>query len=363
MKRRYFIKTSAALLSLSLLPASLTAAGNPHKRRFRLLFDFDLKYDQKLFPARLWNPLPRHTPWQKVKLLRCTGNYDMSNINRKNDYDAQILYTAWQKSDRPKKLTIEMELETTDRSVPLQKILRASRQNLPIPDSVRLYLKPTAHIPTDGKVAQKAAELTKGIGDRFQRVSAIYDWVTETTFRDPAVIGCGIGDAGKMMRSGYFGGKCTDISSLFVALLRAAGIPAREVFGIRVGKSHFSPALGKSDDKGFADISTWQHCRVEYYIPGAGWIPSDPADITKLELVEKRKYGDPRVQALKKRYLHTWEMNWIGFNSARDFVLYPRPEQYPLNMLGYPYAEVQDEVLNYYAPKTFSYRFTSQELF
>jgi len=33
-----------------------------------------------------------------------------------------------------------------------------------------------------------------------------------------------------------------------VALVRAVGVPAREVFGIRLGKSHFSAALGKSDE-------------------------------------------------------------------------------------------------------------------
>ncbi len=55
-------------------------------------------------------------------------------------------------------------------------------------------------------------------------------------------------------------------------------------------------------------------------------------------------------------------MNWVGFNSARDFMLFPKPEQYPLNMLGYPYCEVNDDVLNYYMPKSFAYQITSQEL-
>jgi len=111
-----------------------------------------------------------------------------------------------------------------------------------------------------------------------------------------------------------------------------------------------------------ADISTWQHCRTEYLIPGAGWIPADPADITKLELVEKLTHEKPRVQTLKQRYLHSWEMNWVGFNWGRDFVLSPKPEQYPINMLGYPYGEIEDDVLDYYTPSSFAYRITSQEI-
>ncbi len=360
--RRDFLHYATLLAGAACCPTLTWAETTNESRRFNLQFDFNIKYDEPAFPARLWVPLPEYRSYQKVRELTFGGNYNAFEFNTQNPYDARTFYAQWEKSATPKKLSIQMEVETMERSVPLEKIVKASRRNLPIPEKAALYLEPSAHIPTDGKVKAKADELTKGLIDRFERVKAIYDWVTEVTFRDPKVIGCGIGNAGKMMQSGYFGGKCTDISSLFVALLRAAGIPAREVFGIRLGKSHFSKALGKSNANGFADITTWQHCRAEYYIPGAGWIPSDPADITKLELVEKIGYNNERTQALKARYLHSWEMNWIGFNHARDFILSPRPEQYPLNMFGYPYAEVNDEVLDYYNPEQFAYRFTSQEV-
>ncbi len=361
MRRREFLKNSAfALGAIGILPSSIAAKEN--SRKFHVVYDFDLKYDEKSFEAKLWNPLPYNASYQKIKFLKFEGNYDDYNINANNAYDVKTLFASWNKSDKKKLLHMEMEIETKERIVPLKFIKEASKQNLPIPDEVKMFLKPTEHIPTDGKIKEVANKLTKNLTDRFEKVQAIYDWVTETTFRDPKVIGCGIGDAGKMINSGYFGGKCTDISSLFVAILRAAQIPAREVFGIRLGKSHFSKALGKSNAKGFANISTWQHCRTEYYIPGAGWIPSDPADITKLELVEKLDYNSPKVKELRKRYIHSWEMNWVGFNWGRDFVLYPKPTQFPINMLGYPYAEVEDEVLNYYAPKSFSYNITSLEL-
>lgn len=361
MKRREFIKSSVLGIGVVTL-ASNELFASSNSRKFRVVYDFDLKYDEKIFPAKLWNPLPFNSDYQKVKFLKFNGNYNDYNINSNNPYDARVLYASWNKSDKKKALHVEMEIETTPRSVSLDLIKKASSENLPIPEDVKFYLKPTAHIPTDGKIKETAQKITKNISDRFAKVQAVYDWVTETTFRDPKVIGCGVGNAGKMVQSGYFGGKCTDISSLFVALLRAVDIPAREVFGIRLGRSNFSKALGKSDSKGFANISTWQHCRVEYYIPGAGWVPSDPADITKLELVEKLKYNDKKVQELRKRYIHSWEMNWVGFNHARDFVLYPKPEQFPINMLGYPYGEIDGDVLNYYSPRAFAYKITSQEI-
>ena len=52
------------------------------------------------------------------------------------------------------------------------------------------------------------------------------------------------------------GGKCTDISSLYIALARAGGVPARELFSVRLGK--------KSPE----DITTWQHCWAEFFLPG-----------------------------------------------------------------------------------------------
>ena len=360
MLRRDFLKTSALTFGAISMASTELLAGEK-SRKFKVVFDFDIKYDEKEFPAKLWNPLPFQADYQKIKFFKFSGNYDEYNINTNNPYDAKTLYTSWNKSDKKKLLHVEMEIETQKREVSLDFIKKASSENLPMPQNVKLYLAPTEHIPTDGKIKEVANRLIKNKSDRFEQVQAIYDWVTETTFRDPSVLGCGIGDAGKMVESGYFGGKCTDISSLFVAVLRAAGIPSREVFGIRLGKSDFSKALGKSDAKGFANISTWQHCRAEYFIPGAGWIPSDPADITKLELVERLDYNHPKVKELRQKYIHSWEMNWLGFNYGRDFELSPKPVQFPLNMLGYPYGEIDDEVLNYYNPKTFAFNFTSQE--
>ncbi len=340
-------------------------------RRFKVHYSFDIQYDEKAYPAKFWNPMPYQSDYQQVRSLTFSGNYDEFSLNRDNAYDTDILYAHWMKSDKPKKIDIEMVIETKERTVPLEVIEKASAQNLSLPESVKQYLKPTGHIPTSGIIKGLADRITQGKTDRFERVKAIYYWATSHTFRDSKVIGCGTGDVGKMVtqkevedayKNGYYGGKCTDLSSLFTALNRTAGIPTREIFGIRLGKSHFSKALGKSDEKGLATISTWQHCRVEYYIPGAGWIPADPADITKLELVEGLKHDNPRVQELNEKYLHSWEMNWVGFNYGRDFILSPKPEQYPINMLGYPYAEVEDDVLNYYDPKAFGFTITSQEI-
>ena len=70
---------------------------------------------------------------------------------------------------------------------------------------------------------------------------------------------------------------------------------------------------------------------------------------------------DKKLKDTKEYFFGSWEMNWVAFNSARDFILTPKPAQYPLNMLGYPYAEVGEDALDYYKPKEFIYTYTSQE--
>jgi glutathione S-transferase len=55
------------------------------------------------------------------------------------------------------------------------------------------------------------------------------------------------------------------------------------------------------------------------------------------------------------------EMNWVGFNYARDFTL-PGQQDGPIGFLMYPYAETTQGHKDSLDPDTFSYRITSQEV-
>ncbi|MCK7496921.1 MAG: transglutaminase-like domain-containing protein [Comamonadaceae bacterium] len=65
----------------------------------------------------------------------------------------------------------------------------------------------------------------------------MYDWICDNTFRDPKTRGCGVGDIKFMLETKNLSGKCADLNALFVGLARAARIPARDVYGIRVAES------------------------------------------------------------------------------------------------------------------------------
>ncbi len=79
-----------------------------------------------------------------------------------------------------------------------------------------------------------ADEITRGAHTDVEKARAIYEWIVENTFRDPKTRGCGIGDIRFMLESKDLGGKCADLNALYVGLARAAGLPARDVYGIRV---------------------------------------------------------------------------------------------------------------------------------
>ena len=170
--------------------------------------------------------------------------------------------------------------------------------------------------------------------------------------------GCGVGDIRGMLETGNLGGKCADLNALFVGLARAAGLPARDVYGVRVADSADFKCLGKS-----GDIAKAQHCRAEFYTSSLGWIPVDPADVRKVVLEERGgiPLDDPTTKKARAKLFGQWEMNWLGYNYAHDVKLVNSREE-PLGFLMYPQAETGDSRKDSLDPDAFKYKITAREL-
>jgi transglutaminase-like putative cysteine protease len=225
----------------------------------------------------------------------------------------------------------------------------------------KLYTGGTDLIPTDGIVKETSDTITKGAATDLEKARAIYEWVVENTFRDAKVRGCGIGDIASMLKTGNLGGKCADINALYVGLARAAGLPARDVYGVRVAPSKFGY---KSLGVGSAVISKAQHCRSEVYLAGFGWVPVDPADVRKVALEEppaNLSISDPKVVAVRNASFGSWETNWLAYNFAHDVTL-PGSDGPKLGFLMYPQAETASTRLDCLDPDNFRYTITSREL-
>ena len=327
-------------------------------RTFEVVTDVEL-WPQDV-PAKLWLPLPqyRDTEYQRTLDIRWAGNPTVTGIYRDPQYGAPAFFAQWDARSAAPKLQVTNLITTRNRSVDLT---RSGEPNYVPRQELDLYLQATAHIPLDGIVRATASRIAPGASaDTLMRARAIYEWIVENTYRDPKVIGCGTGDIRFMLESGNLGGKCADLNALFVGLARSIGIPARDVYGIRVADSATWRSLGKS-----GDITKAQHCRAEFYHPQFGWVPVDPADVRKVVLEEDKErllpLDDPRVKLARQRLFGAWEMNWMAFNTAGDTKLGPETAR-PLGHFMYPYAESAKGPLDYYDPQNFQYQMNAHEV-
>lgn len=113
---------------------------------------------------------------------------------------------------------------------------------------------------------------------------------------DPTKPRCGVGDAQDCMTNG--GGCCTDMHSLFIALARARGIPARLQMGYRVREAN----EGKEVDPGY-------RCWAEYFVPNYGWVSTDVVEA-----------DDPKGLG-RTRWFTGLTDRRIWLNEGREFVL------------------------------------------
>jgi transglutaminase-like putative cysteine protease len=209
-------------------------------------------------------------------------------------------------------------------------------------------------------VRETALKATRGARTNLDKGRAIYDWVVDNTFRDAKVRGCGWGDVKTMLETGNMGGKCGDLNALFVGLARSVGVPARDVYGLRVAPSQW----GYRSMSASATVTGAQHCRAEFYVPTHGWVPVDPADVRKVILEEppgNLPMADAKVKLARDKLFGAWEMNWCAYNYAHDVKL-PNSQAAPVPYLMYPTAETATGRKDSLDPANFRYTITSREI-
>jgi transglutaminase-like putative cysteine protease len=369
MKRRHFLlQLSAALPAATVLtmPERARALGaaqarlSPEWRTFEITTSVDIAS-----PAGrtcVWLPVPSsgHTSYQ----VALDTHWDAPGATRAGlttapEYDVALLRVEWEDPKSAGHVVLTSRVATRNRRVDVTKPADAM-QTHGTDAALRTYLRPTSLLPTDGIVMETAEKITRDCHGDMQKARAIYEWVVDNTSRDPKMPGCGMGDVASMLKSGYLGGKCADINALFVALARSVRIPARDAYGIRVADSRLGfKCLGRS-----GDISKAQHCRAEFYAPGVGWVPVDPADVRKVMLEEEPgglPMSDPKVQAARAALFGSWEMNWIAYNHGHDVVL-PGSGKEAIPFLMYPNGETAEGRLDSLSPGTFRYEIRVREV-
>jgi transglutaminase-like putative cysteine protease len=264
-----------------------------------------------------------------------------------------MVVADWVAGDSPRILEVTAVVSTRDYAVALDAPATGGK-----PPTNKQYLKGTSLIAVDGIVRDTAIAITSGHATDLAKATAIYNWIVDNTVRDPTVRGCGIGDIRWMLETKTFAGKCADLNALYVGLARAAGLPARDVYGLRVAPSTEFSSLGRSG----GDVTTAQHCRAEVYLREFGWVPVDPADVTKVRLEEAADgpLGDLLLRRARERMFGAWEMNWVAYNEGHDVRL-PGSIGRPLPFFMYPQAEIGGARIDSLDADRFRYRITARE--
>lgn len=217
------------------------------------IFDFTLSYhlrNSRLYPIITEIALPPQSAYQEVLLDRL----EPAPLNVYRETDGNWL--ARYRLEASQKLDIKAYGKA--KIVPFPQFSDSLQK-----DGLDVYLKPQKYWETlDPKILEKAKEL--------KSARAIYDYIVNTLTYDYARIDKNLARAGAAgVLSEPSSAICTEFTDLFVALARAAGIPAREVDGFAYAKNTRLRPLSLVKDI--------LHAWPEYYDKDKNtWIAIDP---------------------------------------------------------------------------------------
>ncbi|TFW10518.1 transglutaminase [Oxalobacteraceae bacterium OM1] len=361
--RRTLLKAASGTLLYGALPAAVFAQQSEGRRfapqpgdwrTFEITTTVNLQKANG--PAKVWVPLPSvDTEWQRSLSSGWSGNGKTMHVGTDSQYGARYLIAEFDGS-APPVLEVVSRVQTRDRAVDWSQAVPASES----PADLAKWTRSTDLIPTDGIVRVTARQIVEGARSDVEKVQRIYDWIIVSTYREPKVRGCGTGDIKAMLETQNFGGKCGDINGLFVGLCRAAGVPARDAYGLRLVPS----AFGYKELSGNpASLKSAQHCRAEVYLRKHGWVAMDPADVGKVMRLETGTWikdpDHPVVAPVRKALFGGWEGNWMAYNFAHDVTL-PGSSNGKVGFFMYPQAEINGVALDPLEPDAFKYTITSR---
>lgn len=296
------------LLSLAVFATSLFAQ---ETRQFKFNYAFTVKNITSDKTVRVWIPAAQSDAFQDVKVASVKGDLPLKKT-RESKFGNEI-YFAETKGAPSTELHFEIEYEVTRRErVALNPAPRVISAALTAKERQE-DLQPDALVPITGLPAELAVKVTEGKTQPLDKARVIYEYVFSTMKYDKSGTGWGHGDV--LYACDAKKGNCTDFHSLFIAMARSQGIPARFEIGFPL------PA-----DKHSGEIAGY-HCWSDFYIDGKGWIPVDISEAWKHP--EKHDY-----------FFGSHDVNRVQFSMGRDLRLNPAQDGKPLNYFVYPYVEV-----------------------
>jgi transglutaminase-like putative cysteine protease len=308
-------------VALTFALAALGAAFSAPSQTSALVRNFEFIYLTRI-PASpldaktlsIWIPLPQSDPYQTIGSLKIESPFSYAK-HRDPEYGNEYLYLqipAAQVSSL-EEVRVSFQVTRQEHRVELSAHpVSAQSRGVGAPGLQR-FLQPDRRVPLQGVIAELAAQETRGIRDPVEKARAIYNYVIATMRYDKSGTGWGNGDA--IWACTAKRGNCTDFHSLFIGMMRAAGIPARFEIGFPLpADQHDGTVPG-------------YHCWAQFYVEPYGWIPVDASEAWKHP--DKKDY-----------FFGAHDDNRLQFTIGRDIRLDPPQRGDPLNYFIYPYAEL-----------------------
>jgi transglutaminase-like putative cysteine protease len=301
------------LVSVDLLSAKAQTQSESRPAKVR---EVDFTYhtdltgiDPKAHRIEAWIPLPRYDRFQQVSGVSLDSPAHIEVVNQPAGGNRVAHLTATAPRSGSIAVTIRFKVRRVEESADVEK----AQANIPAPRGAAFadYLGPDRLIPIDGQIKLVSSKVGDPDSSSYDQARAIYDYVIANMSYDKSGKGWGRGDA--IYACNVRRGNCTDFHSLFIAIARSRGIPARFTIGFPLGAQSAGEIAG-------------YHCWAEFYA-GGQWIPVDASEAWK----------HPQ---LRQYYFGHLDANRVAFTMGRDLVLKPRQTGEPLNFLIYPYVEV-----------------------
>lgn len=173
------------------------------------------------------------------------------------DVDDRRVRFLWETVPDEAVFKVESLVQRNDESVKITRKIAFPLAS--VPDDVKKYLSPSPKIDSSSpEIAALASQLSNGESDLFVLVTKFADWTRQNIEYNLSTLTAeAVQPASWVLREKY--GVCDEMTSLFVALLRAIGVPARFVAGISFSTTGWGP-----------------HGWAEVFFPDFGWVPFDP---------------------------------------------------------------------------------------
>src|SRR3989344_1388405 len=168
-----------------------------------------------------------------------------------------------------------------------------------LPGEIIPYTKPSETIDAGNEdIIRLASEIVKGEDDLYSAVFKVADWTKNNIEYDLSTLTAEVSQKASWVLENKQG-VCDELTSLFIALLRAVGVPAKFVSGMAYTNSPLFP------------VNWGAHGWAEVYFPNYGWVPFDVTygefgwiDPTHIKFRETVDSDDPSTY-----------YQWIGRNA------------------------------------------------